>query len=146
MNSCSECEVGYSFKFDPNTQTIDHSECVANLQSGSLCLAFDPTDKLCKACRRGFYLNKDSFCSKLSTQYCKAGFLDYKYGGSYLKNSPSFYTYIFHQGYGCTYCEGDTSSNQYDFIGIENDTSLFGLQSNTCVVTDFLNFTSRNFR
>ncbi len=66
FNSCSRCNRGYVYKFAEDK--IDYTNCIEN--QTEFCFSFDPEEKICKKCEKGYFLNKDFNCDKIRASGC----------------------------------------------------------------------------
>jgi len=115
VNFCSQCQTGYVYEYSVAARTILFDSCVA-FTADSFCYAAEAGKQTCTVCQRGYFLNEDNRCHKVSVPYCAkevnlvaqrsfnyAIAADYKnlYYGRMLN-------YFFSEGVGCNECVNST--------------------------------------
>ena len=104
LNSCTQCENGYSWNFDNANKIIKFDECVNN---SILNCAVGLLDGICIYCKKGYQLNLIGKCEKIHVPFCKDLFLDPYIEFSYT-DVGGFFSGIFeilNKGQGCHNCE-----------------------------------------
>lgn len=116
FNNCGECQIGYTWFFDPNTLAIDFSRCVSINDRNCIAALADDTDLTqisvefpsgrCAMCKPGFTFNLDNVCEALNAPLCKIG--AYVKGKYVYNNENRMYDVLnlFNKNHdGCQECE-----------------------------------------
>ena len=121
-NGCEICNDGFILKYENNNIVFDDvaNTCIsipvpkltkmtnclaATLQNGSA-----KTAEECAICKRGFHLNKDKYCEKISVANCKVD--RFRVSNKLPKPTLEWSLYLQAQGIGCTECESNFSAVQ----------------------------------
>lgn len=138
FNSCSECALTYTYRFDTLTRMTNFDFCLPNTQDNN-CMVMSQTDlrsldylithpsKYCRHCKKGFSFNKDGYCERINVPKCITNnFIDMRNikfdttvnGGI---NYNYLAEYLAPRGIGCTKCESDflglSLSNESENLG-----------------------------
>ena len=109
FNGCYKCNSGFTNGWSANA--IDYETCVKIPESQSLCLAYtrDPDNVGnttntgdCHYCPKGYVLNQDQFCSKITFPQCADKFYPREDVSAAANLNYKLYTQ--YKGQGCTAC------------------------------------------
>ncbi len=102
FNVCSECQTGYVYEW--REDSIDYAKCVLNPIEGCFAALFISNENsICRACKRGYNLNQDFFCEKLTPPNCESS-VNFNSKTNYFAHP--FYSYYHNQrGIGCEKCK-----------------------------------------
>ena len=109
FNACSKCNTGYIHKYDT---TVDFTICLAIPSSLTSKLEYcwaatESSDnnteaEECKVCQKGFVLNFDGFCEKLTPTYCNDG--EFRLSDMKAKDHWNWSLWQSNEGVGCNKC------------------------------------------
>ena len=119
LNSCSSCADDYAWKFNPQIQEPDFTECVQNMILDLDCLALE-TPNLCGLCKSGFEPDANGICQHNDIDNCEI--LQISADEMYLPvrarwftrslnigiTEVNYFAYygVYKEGFGCFECNG----------------------------------------
>lgn len=69
FNFCSQCQSGYIYEYSTTNRTILFDSCTA-FTADSNCYAAEAGKTVCSICKKGYFLNDDKQCHKVTIPYC----------------------------------------------------------------------------
>ena len=132
FNACSECQTGFVYEW--REDSIDYAKCVPNPIKGCYAALFVSNENtICRACQRGYNLNQDFYCEKLTPPNCESS-LNFNSKTNYFAHP--FYSYYHNQrGIGCERCKNG-------FTAIE--VGALSKNSFICTKSDYLENKNNN--
>ncbi len=126
FNACAKCKKGFVYRYDSK---IKYDECVEHHDNN--CLAFDTDEKECRACQKGYYLNRDFVCIDTKPEACGKDFAP-----KVNNNDAKYMAWSYDKGFGCNECVDGFFSKK-----VTDD----NLPSLTCAPDDYVIVNKKKF-
>lgn len=103
FNSCTQCDPEYSFGYTKE-KGINFSTCVLYPENRN-CLSVETilSNKKCRFCKKGTYMNKDGICEIIKPTRCK--FQEFKFSTFYKEQDLNIGLSDYTKNVGCSQCE-----------------------------------------
>ena len=107
FNNCTFCKEGYAYGYKTG-QGILYNHCQIS-DSEPNCYALNIDDQYnsyCAYCKKGYILNQNNNCERLTPSLCETG--NFQYVVDLPLNEYGYFLYNFEDGFGCSECKSDS--------------------------------------